>query len=78
MKLEQMAERVHVKPGTLARSLLSTAIDDADPDPELISAILDGIPGRNEELAISREQISRGETISLDEFAARGDSSADA
>ena len=31
-KLASLAARVHVNEGTLARSLLSTAIDDLDPD----------------------------------------------
>lgn len=30
-KLARLAERTHVQEGTLARSLLSTALDDADP-----------------------------------------------
>lgn len=67
-KLTQMAERVHVQPGTLARSLLSTAIDEADPDPRDIAAILDGIPGRAASLAISREQVRKGQTIPLDDL----------
>lgn len=31
MKLRALAKRTHVNPGTLARSLLSTALDEADP-----------------------------------------------
>ncbi|MBS1885970.1 MAG: hypothetical protein JSU06_02170 [Actinobacteria bacterium] len=30
-KLARLAERTHVQEGTLARSLLCTALDDADP-----------------------------------------------
>lgn len=45
MKLRALAERTHVNPGTLARSLLSTALDEADPEPATIVALLDSIPG---------------------------------
>jgi hypothetical protein len=34
-----------VQPGTLARSLLSTALDQVDPDAASITALLDAIPG---------------------------------
>jgi len=44
-KLQRMAERTHINAGTLARSLLSTAIDEADPDPRDVTALLDSIPG---------------------------------
>jgi hypothetical protein len=47
-KLSRLAARVHVNEGTLARSLLSSAIDDADPDPANIAALLDGIHGAYE------------------------------
>jgi predicted transcriptional regulator len=45
IKLRRLAERTHANPGTLARSLLSTALDEADPDPRTIVDILDRIPG---------------------------------
>lgn len=44
-KLARLADRTHVQEGTLARSLLSTALDDADPDAARITEILDAIPG---------------------------------
>ena len=67
-KLESLAERTHVQPGTLARSLLSTAIDQADPDPESIVEILDAIPGafaRHEE---GREDARTGRTTALEDL----------
>ncbi len=45
IKLHRIAERTYVQPGTLARSLLSTALDQVDPDAATIAAILDAIPG---------------------------------
>ncbi len=67
-KLAALAERTHVQEGTLARSLLSTALDAADPHPEHIAALLDGIPGGWERTQRAREQARRGETIPLDEL----------
>jgi hypothetical protein len=44
-KLRRLAERTHTSPGTLARSLLASALDEADPDPENVATLLDHIPG---------------------------------
>ena len=67
-KLASLAERTHVQEGTLARSLLSSALDEADPDASRITEILDGIPGAWERTQESIEQIQRGETIPLSEL----------
>lgn len=45
LKLRRLAERTHTNPGTIARSLLTTAIEEADPDPRDVTDLLDGIPG---------------------------------
>jgi hypothetical protein len=45
LKLRRLAERTHTNPGTIARSLLVTALDEADPDPRDVTALLDAIPG---------------------------------
>ena len=55
-KLEALAERTHIQAGTLARSLLSTAIDEANPDPSTVVDILDAIPG-----AFERHQQGTGD-----------------
>lgn len=65
-KLNRLAERMHVQPGTIARSLLSSAIDDADPDSRNVVALLDGIPGAWDRAQLGREQARTGQTISLD------------
>ena len=65
-RLARLAQRTHVQEGTLARSLLSSAIDDADPDARNITAILDGIPGAFERAQVSLERARRGETTPLD------------
>lgn len=67
-RLARLAERMHVQEGTLARSLLSTAIEEADPDARSITALLDGISGAQEEARLGLEQARAGKTISLDEL----------
>jgi len=67
-KLSMLAERTHVQEGTLARSLLSSALDEADPDPRMITALLDGIPGAWERAQLGLRQAAEGKTIPLDEL----------
>lgn len=67
-KLAALAERAHVNEGTLARSLLSSALDEADPDPARITALLDGIPGALERAKLGREQAANGQAIPLDDL----------
>jgi len=68
-KLARLAERTHIQEGTLARSLLSTALDDADPDASRITEILDAIPGAWERTQEGLAQAARGEGAPLDELA---------
>jgi hypothetical protein len=68
-KLSRLAERMHVQEGTLAKSLLSTALDGADPDAEHIVGLLDATPGAYERTQEGLEQARRGEGIALDELA---------
>lgn len=65
-KLAQLAARVHVNEGTLARSLLSTAIDDADPDPGNVVTLLDGIDGARARAQVGLRQAAEGDTVPLD------------
>lgn len=69
-KLARLADRMHIQPGTIARSLLSGALDDADPDARNVAELLDGIPvpGALVRAELGREQARAGETISLDEL----------
>jgi hypothetical protein len=67
-RLTRLAERTHVQEGTLARSLLSMAIEDADPDPRNIAALLDGIPGAYERAQLGLRQAREGRTLPLDEL----------
>jgi hypothetical protein len=67
-KLALMAERAYTQEGTLARSLLSRAIDEADVDGPAMIELLNGIPGALERATLGREQGRRGETIPLEDF----------
>jgi hypothetical protein len=67
-KLRQMAEQAYTQEGTLARSLLSRAIDEADVDADTMVELLNGIPGALERAKLGREQGSTGQTISLDDL----------
>jgi predicted transcriptional regulator len=67
-RLAQLAERTHVQEGTLARSLLSMAIEDADPEARNVATLLDGIPGAFERAQLGLKRGQAGETIDLDEF----------
>jgi hypothetical protein len=68
-KLSRLAKRMHVQEGTLAKSLLSTALDGADPDAAHIVRLLDGIPGAYERTQEGIDQAGRREGISLDDLA---------
>ena len=60
-KLRRLAERTHVHEGTIARSLLMTALDNADPDPRSVTELLDTIPGALERAELGLRQIHAGE-----------------
>ena len=49
-------------------SLLSTALDEADPDPRTIVALLDGIDGAFERAQRGREQIASGLGLPLEDL----------
>jgi predicted transcriptional regulator len=68
IKLRRLAERTHTNPGTLARSLLSTALDEADPDPRTIVDVLDRIPGAWKDVQAGREDIKAGRFMRLEDL----------
>jgi hypothetical protein len=67
-KLGRMAEQAYTQEGTLARSLLSRAIDEADIDGLSMIELLTGIPGALERAQLGRQQAQAGETIPLDQL----------
>jgi hypothetical protein len=67
-KLSAMARRMHINEGTLARALLLTAIDEAEPDPANIVALLDGIDGAWADAEAGWQQAQAGQTVALDQL----------
>jgi hypothetical protein len=59
-KLRRLAERTHTNPGTIARSLLATALDEADPDARNVTALLDSIAGALQRAEQGREEARAG------------------
>lgn len=68
IKLRRLAERTHTNPGTIARSLLATALDEADPDPASIAALLDRIPGALEDAQAGLAEAGAGQGIPLEDL----------
>jgi hypothetical protein len=67
-KLARLAERTHVQPGTVAKSLLSSALDEVDADARNVVELLDGIPGAYERAQLGRAQAEAGEAVALDDL----------
>jgi hypothetical protein len=67
-KLAILAERTHTQEGTLARSLLSHAIDEADVDARHVVELLDGIPGAFERAQVGLDQGRSAKTIPIDQL----------
>jgi hypothetical protein len=67
-KLSRMAELAYTQEGTLARSLLSRAIDEADIDGATMVELLNGIPGALERAELGRAQARHGETSPLEDL----------
>lgn len=66
-KLAKLAERTHLNEGSLARSLLSQALDDVEADPRDVVALLDRIPGAFERAQEGLAQAKSKHTIDLDD-----------
>jgi predicted transcriptional regulator len=67
-RLRRLAERTHLNPGTLARSLLSSALDAADPDAASVTALLDAIPGAWEDAEAGLADAAAGRVVPLDDL----------
>ena len=67
-KLHGLADRIYVNAGTLARSLLSTALDHADPDAAAVTVLLDAIPGAYDRAQEGLADVRAARVVSLDEL----------
>ena len=65
-KLQDIAGQMYLQPGTVARSLLSTAIDQVDSEAATITAILDAIPGAWERTQEGLADAKAGRVVPLD------------
>ena len=65
-KLARLAERTHAQPGTIAGSLLSTALDETDADPGSAVKLLDGTAGAHARARLGRSQAEAGDTVPLE------------
>jgi len=54
--------------GTLARSLLSSALEEADLDARNVTQLLDGIPDAFERAQLGLERALQGDTVALDDL----------
>jgi predicted transcriptional regulator len=67
-RLHRLAERTYINPGTLARSLLSIALDQADPDPATIVMLLDSVPGAWDRAQEGLADVAAGRVMPPDEL----------
>lgn len=67
-RLRRLAERTRVQEGTLARSLLSGALEEADPDARDVVELLESIDGAFERAQRGLAQARAGRTVPLDEL----------
>jgi len=67
-KLRRLAERTHTNAGTLARSLLSSALDEADPDPRNVTDLLDRIDGAWDDAMRGLVEAEAGEAVPLEDL----------
>lgn len=66
--LSRLAARVHVSEATLARLLLSSAIDNSDPDAASVVTVLEGIDGARARAQLGDRQAEVRETTALDDL----------
>jgi predicted transcriptional regulator len=68
LRLSELAARLHVQEGTVARSLLMQALDDLAPEPRQIADLLERIPGARERIEAGLAELDAGRTIPLDQL----------
>jgi predicted transcriptional regulator len=68
-KLAELAERTHVQPGTLARSMLLTALDQVtQPSSASLVQVLDGIDGALDRAYRGSEDAKQGRVVPLSDL----------
>ncbi len=67
-KLRVLAKRTHVSPGTLARALLSSALDEADPSAQNVAMLLSGIDGAFERAQSGLADVAAGRVVDIEDL----------
>lgn len=67
-KLAMLANQSNLQEGTLARALLSTAIDEAPAGSATVSNLLLRIPGAMDRIRAGIDAADRGDVIPIDEL----------
>jgi hypothetical protein len=65
IKLNRVAERLYLQPGTAGRSLLYTILDQIEPDAVTMTSLLDAIPGAYERAEAGLADAAAGRVIDL-------------
>jgi hypothetical protein len=65
-KLHSLAARTSLQPGSIARSLLSAALDD--PESQAVAALLDSIPGAYESAIDGRRALREGRLVRFEDL----------
>jgi hypothetical protein len=68
IKLDRVAERLYLQPGTVGRSLLYTILDQVEPDGLTMTSLLDAIPGAYERAQSGLADAAAGRVIDLDDL----------
>ncbi len=68
IKLDRVAARLYLQPGTAGRSLLYTILDQIEPDSVTITTLLDAIPGAYERAQAGLADAAAGRVVELDEL----------
>jgi|tagenome__1003787_1003787.scaffolds.fasta_scaffold17403304_1 predicted transcriptional regulator len=67
-RLARMARWAHVPEGTMARMLISRAVDDNEAAPAHVAAIIGAIPGAWDDVRRGLAEYDRGEAVDIDDL----------
>ena len=67
-KLDRVAERLYLQPGTVGRSLLYTILDQIEPDSLTMTTLLDAIPGAFQQAQAGLADAAAGRVVDLEDL----------
>lgn len=68
IKLDRVAERLYLQPGTAGRSLLYTILDQIEPDGLTMTSLLDAIPGAYDRAQAGLADAAAGRVLNLEDL----------